>query len=230
MGAVSGFPSLFSCSSPHREALRSICLSVRITPRFPSHRFGACLGGALRFPAAWLFLVCGNSMNSRKDPSPPAAAQLPLSGAMTFTASPAEDKPCPVAFGRFWSAACVGSCRSGISRPRVKSQGETIPISCPASFSCLPVVNGGGQGRCWRRCWTWLSKAGACEMYRDAASISPCPKDTGKKATPRAHLQSQTGCFQPRVSTPVCLETILKLSRGISAPSPRGIHLSPCSL
>ena len=85
---------LFSCSSPRREALRPVCLSIRITPRFRSRRFGACLGGALQFPTAWLFLVCGNSMNSRKDPSPLAAASLPPSGTMTFTASPAEDKPC----------------------------------------------------------------------------------------------------------------------------------------
>lgn len=94
MGAVSGFPSLFSCSSPHHEALWPVCLSVRITPCFCSHRFGVCLGGALRFPTAWLYLVCSNSMNSHKDPSLPAAAWLPLSGVMTAMASPAEDKSC----------------------------------------------------------------------------------------------------------------------------------------
>lgn len=77
--------------------------------------------------------------------------------------------------------------------------------------------------RCQRwsqgQCWIWLSEAGACGMFRDAASISPCPKDAEEKATPRACLQTQMMCFQH-------LETFLKISRGISAPHPEG-SISP---
>lgn len=130
-------------------------------------------------------------------------------GRKDFTSSPAQKALIVplVSLGPLRALAPVTQHVSSLTVKAGESQPWFLPGISPLPSPCQRWSQG------W--CWIWLLEAGACEMFRDAAAISPYPKDTEEKATPRACLQSQMSCFQH-------LETLLNISRGI--------NFSPCSL